>query len=224
METSEKIENVTMKVLLAEDHKIVRQGTRLYLESMGVEVVGEATNGREAIELAGSQQPDVVVMDIHLPELTGVEATRRIRHDYPDIRILVLTAYNEPAYVHALLDAGADGFILKTAELSELFKALNEVAIGRKAFDADTLARAEKHITGMTAQIEGLTDRELEVLAHAGSGKTNKEIGKLLYISDRTVQGHLKNIYQKFGVTTRTEAVAIGLQHGFITLEGSNGL
>jgi len=222
MGTSEKIESVIMKVLLAEDHKIVRQGTRLYLESMGVEVVGEATNGREAIELAGSLQPDVVVMDIHLPELTGVEATRRIRHDYPDIRILVLTAYNEPAYVHALLDAGADGFILKTAELSELFKALNEVAIGRKAFDADTLARAEKHITGMSAQIEGLTDRELEVLAHAGSGKTNKEIGKILFISDRTVQGHLKNIYQKFGVTTRTEAVAGAWQHGFITLEGTN--
>lgn len=211
-----------MKVLLAEDHKIVRQGTRLYLESMGIEVIGEATNGREAIELAGRLQPDVVVMDIHLPELTGVEATRRIRHDYPEIRILVLTAYDEPAYVHALLDAGADGFILKTAELSELFKALNEVAIGNKAFDADILARAEKHITGMTAQIEGLTDRELEVLAHAGSGKTNKEIGRLLFISDRTVQGHLKNIYQKFGVTTRTEAVTIGLQHGFITLEGPN--
>ncbi len=105
-----------------------------------------------------------------------------------------------------------------------MFKALNEVAIGRKAFDADTLVRAEKHITGMSVQIEGLTDRELEVLAHAGSGKTNKEIGKLLFISDRTVQGHLKNIYQKFGVTTRTEAVAIGLQHGFITLEESNGL
>ena len=211
-----------MKVLLAEDHKIVRQGTRLYLESMGIEVIGEATNGREAIELAGRLLPDVVVMDIHLPELTGVEATRRIRYDYPEIRILVLTAYDEPAYVHALLDAGADGFILKTAELSELFKTLNEVAIGHKAFDADILARAEKHITGMTAQIEGLTDRELEVLAHAGSGKTNKEIGRLLFISDRTVQGHLKNIYQKFGVTTRTEAVTIGLQHGFITLEGPN--
>jgi DNA-binding NarL/FixJ family response regulator len=209
-------------VLLAEDHKIVRQGTRLYLESMGIEVVGEATNGREAVELTGSLQPDVVVMDIHLPELTGVEATRRIRHDYPDIRILVLTAYDEPAYVHALLDAGADGFILKTAELSQLYQALQEVALGRKSFDADTLARAEQHLSGMSAQIEGLTERELEVLSHAGLGRTNKEIGKLLFISDRTVQGHLKNIYQKLGVTTRTEAVAIGLQHGFITLEGTS--
>lgn len=210
-----------MKVLLAEDHKMVRQGTRLYLESMGIEVIGEAENGREAIEMAGRLQPDVVVMDIHLPELTGVEATRRIRHDYPDIRILVLTAYDEPAYVHALLDAGADGFILKTAELSNLYNALNEIAIGRKAFDAETLERATKHISEMSAQIEGLTDRELEVLSHAGFGRTNKEIGKSLFISDRTVQGHLKNIYQKLGVTSRTEAVAIALQHGFISLEGT---
>jgi len=209
-------------VLLAEDHKMVRQGTRLYLESMDVTVVGEATNGREAVELAGMLQPDVVVMDIHLPELTGIEATRRIRHDYPDIRILVLTAYDEPAYVHALLDAGADGFILKTAELAQLYKALGEVAVGRKAYDADTLARAHKHISEMSAQIEGLTERELEVLSEASQGKTNKQIGKALFISDRTVQGHLKNIYQKFGVTTRTEAVAVALQHGFITLESSN--
>lgn len=211
-----------MDILLAEDHKMVRQGTRLYLESMGVNVIGEATNGREAVEMAGRLQPDVVVMDIHLPELTGVEATRRIRHDYPEIRILVLTAYDEPAYVHALLDAGADGFILKTAELSELYRALHEVAVGRKVYDAETLARAHRHIAEMSTQIERLTDRELEVLSHASQGKTNKEIGSVLFISDRTVQGHLKNIYQKFGVTTRTEAVAVALQHGFIIMDGSN--
>jgi len=211
-----------MKVLLVEDHKMVRQGTRLYLESMGIQVIGEATNGHEGVELAGILHPDVVVMDIHLPELSGVEATRRIHNRYPDIHILVLTAYNESAYVHALLDAGADGFILKTAELSELYKAINEVAIGHKAFNADTLALAEKHIAEMTTPLEGLTERELEVLSHAGLGKTNKEIGKLLFISDRTVQGHLKNIYQKLGVASRTEAVTLGLQHGFITLNGVN--
>lgn len=207
-----------MQVLLAEDHKMVRQGTRLYLESMGVEVVGEATNGREAVMLAGELQPDVIVMDIHLPELTGVEATRRIRHDHPDIRILVLTAYDDPAYVHALLEVGADGFILKTAELAELFKALEEVAVGGKAYDAETLARVRQHQTDMSVQVEGLTNRELDVLMEASQGKTNKEIGKALFISDRTVQGHLKNIYQKFGVATRTEAVTVALQHGFISM------
>ena len=154
----------------------------------------------------------------------GIEATRRIRHEYPDIRILVLTAYDEPAYVHALLDAGADGFILKTAELSELFQALQEVAGGGKAFDTETMARTRSHIAGMSAQIESLTNRELEVLSQASQGKTNKEIGKHLYISDRTVQGHLKNVYQKLGVSTRTEAVALALQHGFITLDGADSL
>ncbi len=211
-----------VRVLLAEDHKIVRQGTRLYLESQGIDVVGEATNGREAVEMTRDLLPDVVVMDIHLPELTGVEATRRIRHDYPDVRVLVLTAYDEPAYAHALLEAGADGFILKTAELSELFAALQEVAGGRRAFDAATLTRVEQHLHGMTAQIERLTEREREVLTHAASGKTNKEIGSILFISDRTVQGHLKNIYEKLGVATRTEAVTVALQHGFIRLENGS--
>ena len=103
-----------VRVLLAEDHNIVRQGTRLYLESKGIDVVGEATNGREAVEMARTLEPDLVIMDIHMPELTGVEATRRIRHESPGIRILALTAYDEPAYVHALLEAGADGFVLKT--------------------------------------------------------------------------------------------------------------
>ncbi|MDX2138616.1 MAG: response regulator transcription factor, partial [Chloroflexota bacterium] len=133
-----------MRVLLAEDHKIVRQGTRMYLESMGVEIVGEATNGVEAVRLTHELQPDVVVMDIHMPELTGVEATRRIRLDNPDVRVLVLTAYDDPAYVHALIDAGADGFVLKTAELSQLYRALQDVGVGRTAFDPDVLAKAAR--------------------------------------------------------------------------------
>jgi DNA-binding NarL/FixJ family response regulator len=209
-----------VRVLLVEDHSIVRQGTRLYLESRGVEIIGEATNGREAVEMARHLQPDVVIMDIHLPELTGVEATRRIRHDNPDIRVLVLTAYDEPAYVHALLDAGADGFILKTAELDALYQALREVAGGRRAFDAATLTKVEQHLRTMPAQVEPLTEREREVLAQVGHGKTNKEIGRALFISDRTVQGHLKNIYEKLGVNTRTEAVTFALQHGYIQLDG----
>jgi DNA-binding NarL/FixJ family response regulator len=212
-----------MRVLLAEDHKIVRQGTRMYFESMGIEVVGEATNGVEAVRLARELKPDVVVMDIHMPELTGVEATRRIRLDNPDVRVLVLTAYDDPAYVHALLDAGADGYILKTAELAQLYRALHDVGVGRTAFDPDVLAKAAKHELVAPKLVEGLTDRELEILLCAAQGLTNKEIGRHLFISDRTVQGHLQNVYQKLGVSTRTEAVTAGLTRGLITLsEGAS--
>jgi len=157
-------------------------------------------------------------MDIHMPELTGVEATRRIRHDNADVRVLVLTAYDDPAYVHALLDAGADGYVLKTAEFSQLYHALQEVAVGRSAFDVEVMAKAAQHEQGVPKLVEGLTDRELEILGFAARGLTNKEIGKLLFISDRTVQGHLQNVYQKLGVNTRTEAVTAGLTRGIITL------
>jgi DNA-binding NarL/FixJ family response regulator len=209
----------TIRVLLVEDHSIVRQGTRLYLESMGIDVIGEATTGREAVELARKLKPDVVVMDIHLPELTGIEATRRIRHDDDHIRVLVLTAYDEPAYVHALLDAGADGYVLKTAELSTLLDALHEVASGRRAFDAQTLKRAHQVREETHLSHESLTDREIEIVQYAARGLTNKQIGAALFISDRTVQGHLQNIYGKLGVSTRTEAVSTALKHGMIRLE-----
>ena len=211
-----------VRVLLAEDHKLVRQGTRMYLEGMGVEVVGEAANGVEAVRLTRALHPEVVVMDVHMPELTGVEATRRIRHDFEDVRVLVLTAYDEPAYIHALIEAGADGFVLKTAELSELYRALQEVAVGRSAFDEAALDKAEQYRQSVAPLVEGLTERERDVLTHAAHGLTNKQIGRELFISDRTVQGHLQNIYQKLSVTTRTEAVTAALARGLITLsEGS---
>ncbi len=191
----------------------------MYLESMGVEVLGEATTGAEAVRMARELQPDVVVMDIHLPELTGVEATRRIHHDNADIRVLVLTAYDNPAYVRALLDAGADGYVLKTAELSELYRALQEVAVGRSAFNAEVMEKAAQYAENSAGLVEGLTDREVEILTYAARGLTNKQIGQELFISDRTVQGHLQNIYQKLGVATRTEAVTAALSHGLIALD-----
>jgi DNA-binding NarL/FixJ family response regulator len=185
---------------------------------MGVEVVGEATDGHEAVEMTCDLKPDVVVMDVHMPELTGIEATRRIRHDAEDVHVLVLTAYDNPAYIHALLEAGADGFVLKTAELSELLKALQEVAVGKRAFSDDALQRAAQH-ERENAVVENLTDREIDVLSQAAKGLTNKQIGQQLFISDRTVQGHLQNIYQKLNVATRTEAVSTALKYGLIVQE-----
>ncbi len=209
-----------MRVLLADDHKIVRQGTRMYLESRGVEVVGEAANGLEAVAMTRSLQPDVLILDIHMPEITGIEVARRVRHEFEDIRVLILTAYDDPAYVHALLDAGADGFVLKTAEFSELFRALEEVAVGHSAFDAAVVRKANQ--SQRAPFVENLTERETHVLMRAAEGLTNKEIGKLLFISDRTVQGHLQKIYQKFGVATRTEAVTVALSRGVIQLSEGN--
>ena len=211
-----------LNVLLAEDHKILRQGTRLFLESKGINIVGEATTGREAVEMAGTLKPDVIVMDIHMPELTGIEATRRIRHEHEDIHILILTAYNEPSYIHALLDAGADGFVLKTAGLNELYSALQEVAVGRTAFSAETLQKAEQFRQSQAELVESLSGRELEVLSQAARGLTNKEIGRVLFVSDRTVQGHLQNIYQKLQVTTRTEAVTKALSLNLLKLDEGN--
>jgi two-component system, NarL family, response regulator LiaR len=175
----------------------------------------------EALELSIRLKPDVVIMDVHMPELTGIEATRRIRHDTEDVRVLVLTAYDNPAYVHALLEAGADGFVLKTAELSELFKALQEVAVGKRAFSEESLERAAQH-NRENSTVDNLTEREIKVLKQAANGLTNKQIGQKLFISDRTVQGHLQNIYQKLHVTTRTEAVTLGLKYGLIGQEEEN--
>lgn len=206
------------RVILADDHRMVREGTKLYLESMGIEVVSEATDGNEAVDMVQRLQPDVVIMDIHMPKLTGIEATRRIRHDVNDVRVLVLTAYDNPAYIHALLEAGADGFVLKTAELSDLLSAILEVACGKRAFTHDDLERAAQH-DSQNAVVEKLTDREIDVLHQAVRGLTNKQIGKALFISGRTVQGHLQNIYQKLGVNSRTEAVSTALKYGIITQE-----
>lgn len=206
-----------MKVLLAEDHQMVRQGTRMFLETMGVEVLGEATDGEAAVKLASELQPDVVIMDIHMPGLTGIEATRRIRHESEDVRVLVLTAYDNPTYVRALLEAGADGFVLKTAAFTELYKALQEVAVGRSAFDPALLQKARAKPE--SDYFEALSEREIEVLQQAAYGLTNKQIGELLFISDRTVQGHLQKIYRKLNVTTRTEAVTAALGLGMIGWE-----
>jgi two-component system, NarL family, response regulator LiaR len=208
-----------LRVLLAEDHLIVRQGVKLFLESKGMAVIGEATNGREAVEMARSLHPDVVIMDIHMPELTGIEATRRIHHEADDIRILVLTAYDEPSYVHALLDAGADGFILKTAELSELYRALLDIAAGYTAFSPEHMRQAMQYRESQADLMETLTDREVEVLRQAAHGLTNKEIGRALFVSDRTVQGHLQNVYQKLHVATRTEAVTKAMSLQLISLD-----
>jgi DNA-binding NarL/FixJ family response regulator len=210
---------MSIRVVIADDHNVVRKGIRdLLSDEDDIAVVGEARNGQEAVDLAMALQPDVVVMDIAMPEMTGVEATRKIRAQVPNVRVLVLTAYADDPYIYSLLDAGATGYILKTAESREIVRAVRATAAGQTALDPAVAPRLIARLSKPAATSDTLTERELAVLRQAAHGLTNKQIGADLAISDRTVQNHLANIYAKLGVASRTEAVTAALQRQLITL------
>jgi len=210
---------MTIRVVIADDHNVVRKGIRdLLSDEDDIAVVGEARNGHEAVDLATALRPDVVVMDIAMPEMTGVEATRKIRVSAPSVRVLVLTAYADDPYIYSLLDAGATGYILKTAESREIVRAVRATAAGQTALDPAVAPRLIARLTTPAATGDTLTERELAVLRRVAHGLTNKQIGAELAISDRTVQNHLANIYAKLGVASRTEAVTAALQRQLITL------
>ena len=214
-----------IRVLLADDHVLVRQGIRQFLEDAGdIEVVAEANDGAEAIRLIQEHQPEVAVLDIRMPEMTGIEATRRIKAQFPQVRVLILTAYDDDPYVFALLQVGADGYVLKTASADELVRAVRTVYKGQSALSPEITSKVVRQMTGgkpagAAEQVETLTERELDVLRLAAQGKTNRAIGSELEISHRTVQGHLASIYGKLGVNSRTEAVTEALRRGWIVVE-----
>ncbi len=214
----------SIRVLLADDHAIVRKGIRDFLEEEpDLQVVAEAANGSEAVRLARELSPDVAVLDIQMPVLNGIDATREIKAQASGVRVLVLTAYEDEPYIFALLRAGADGYILKNADADEIVRAVRAVAGGGKVLDPAVAAKVLAQMnTGKPAaaadQVEPLSEREIDVLRLAAQGLTNKAIGQTLQISDRTVQGHLASIYGKLGVASRTEAVTKALKLGWIVL------
>jgi DNA-binding NarL/FixJ family response regulator len=190
-----------------------------------MEVVGEASNGQEAIDLVESLKPQVVVMDIRMPDMGGVEATKEIKKRFPDVEVLVMTAYDDDEFVFASLEAGASGYLLKTAPVKELIKAIHEVAEGQSAL-APTVARKVlrqikdgSYRKNRHNMAELLTEREQDVLRLLAESKTNKEIGVVLIISDRTVQTHLSNIFHKMEVNSRTEAVLTAIRRGWLTID-----
>lgn len=212
-------------VVIADDHALMREGTRQILEDQpGLQVVGEAEDGEEAVALVSRLHPDVVLMDIAMPKLNGIEATRLIKKTSPSTSVLVLTAYDDDQYIFALLDAGAAGYLLKNVRGEELAQAVRAVAEGESVLHPAIAAKVFKRYTstGPAAAQEGiepLTDRESEVLAMAARGLSNKMIARDLSLSDRTVQVHLSNIFGKLGVASRTEAVITALQRGLLRLE-----
>jgi len=213
-----------IRVLLADDHAVVRKGIRQFLDEAGdIEVVAEADDGAEALRLVEEHQPDVAVLDIRMPEVTGVEATRRIKAHFPHVRVLILTSYDDDPYVFALLQAGADGYVLKTASGDELVRAVQTVHRGESALSPEIASKVVRQAMsgrpeGAAEQIEALTARELDVLRLAAQGMTNRQIGRELGISHRTVQGHLQSVYGKLDVYSRTEAVTEALRRGWIVV------
>ena len=209
-----------IRVLLADDHSIVRQGVRQLLESSKqIQVIAEAGDGEEARALIEQHLPDVAVLDIQMPKASGIEVTRWLRSHLPQIGVLILTAYDDDPYVMAVLQAGANGYVLKTANADDLIQAVHDVNEGKSALDPAITKKLMSNIFKRTdaKPIEPLTDRELDVLRLAAKGYTNKAIGVQLSISDRTVQGHLAHIFAKMQANSRTEAVMRGVSLGWIS-------
>lgn len=202
-----------LRLLLVEDHVLVRQSIRAFLQGEGFDVVGEASSGTEGVQLALDLNPDLVIMDVHLPGISGIEATRRIRQERPQTHIVALTAYNEKVYQRALAEAGADAFVLKTVEFTELLAVIQTVMSDK----AELPSGAKGTGRADAGAAHPLTERELEVLSCVARGWTNKQIGQHLGISDRTVQVHLQAIFHKLSATSRTEAVLRALMMGIIT-------
>lgn len=206
-----------IRVLIVEDQRIVREGVIALLEDEDeIEIAGEAADGQEAIELYARLQPDVVLMDLQMPVLDGPEATRRIREQAPDARILVLTTYATDEFIFKALRAGARGYLLKDASADDLIAAIRAIHEGRTLLAP---AVAERLVAGVSAGTpEPLTPRELEVLTLMGQGRSNNEIAEVLVIAPRTVKVHVQNILSKLGAGNRTEAVSIAVRQKLISL------
>jgi NarL family two-component system response regulator LiaR len=212
-----------IRIILADDHTIVREATAEILEHQpDMQVVGQAETGEEAIELARELHPDVAVMDIAMPRLNGLEATRRITAECPRCQVLVLTAHEEERTIIQLLQAGAVGYLPKTIGLDELLEAIRAAARGESVLPPAVAAVVVRHLVEKEPPEEPahpLTDRELEVLRCAAQGLTNYDIAQRLYISVRTVEAHLTHVYNKLGVSSRTEAVVHAMRQGWIPPE-----
>jgi DNA-binding NarL/FixJ family response regulator len=215
---------VAITVLVVDDHRVVRAGlVALLKQSPSLNVVGEAGNGEEAVRLAGELQPDVVLMDMQMPVMTGVEATKAIKGQWPAIQVLVLTTYDDDELIWGGLQAGAKGYLLKDAPPEELLQGIRAVAAGQSLLPPHIAAKLMQVISqggpgGKSEPADQLTERELEILGLMARGAANKEIAAALFISENTVKTHISNLFQKLDVRDRTEAVTRALSRGLIRI------
>jgi DNA-binding NarL/FixJ family response regulator len=215
-----------IKILIADDHALVREGMcRILEQEPDLEVVAEAGDGEEAVMLASDLKPDVVLIDVAMPKLDGIEATRRIKTLCPAVAVLVLSAYDNDQFVFGLLEAGAAGYMLKSVRGHEIVDAIRAVYAGESVLHPSVARKVLNRFAGVSSKprerksLEVLTEREMEVLKLVTKGLSNKDIADELCLSVRTVQGHLANIFNKLRVGSRTEAVVHALKEGWVTLD-----
>jgi two-component system, NarL family, response regulator LiaR len=216
----------TIRILIADDHAFVREGTRRILEQEpDLEVVAEAGDGEETVKLACDLKPDVALVDVAMPRIDGIEATRRIKALVPAVAILVLSAYDDDQFIFGLLEAGAAGYLLKSVRGQEIVDAIRAVHAGESVLHPSVARKVLNRFAGVSGKqrdkksLDLLTEREMEVLRMVTKGLSNKDIADGLCLSVRTIQGHLANIFNKLRVSSRTEAVVHALKEGWVTLD-----
>jgi len=215
-----------IRTLIADDHAVLRDGMRHVLElEQDIEVIGDVGNGEEAVRLATSLNPDVAIIDITMPQLDGIEATRQIKALCPNVTVLILTAYDDEQFIFSLLEAGAAGYLLKSVRAQQLIDAVRAVNAGETVLHPSVARKVMARFmpvgdkTNSQEQSETLSAREMEVLKLATRGLSNQEIGKGLHLSEHTVHGHMQHIFNKLQVSSRTEAVVYALKEGWVTLD-----
>lgn len=221
MDRGEKI-----RVLLADDHSLLREAMRNCIDhEEDMEVVGEAGDGEEAVRLCSDLNPDIVIMDIVMPKLNGIEASKQIKEMNPAVAVLILTAYDDDRYILGLLEAGAAGYLLKSARGRTVVEAVRTISRGESVLHPTVIAKLLKHALRTEVSPEEsrygdlLSAREMEIMKLAARGMSNKDIAEELCLTVRTVKAHLSNIFSKLGVASRTEAILKGLREGWLSLQ-----